>query len=43
MVKKFAQDEINSPLNISNLENGFYSIHIEEKGTETTLEFIIRR
>jgi hypothetical protein len=43
MVKKFTQDEFNSPLNISNLENGFYSIHIEEKGTETTLEFIIRR
>jgi hypothetical protein len=43
MVKKFANDEIHSSLNISDLENGFYIIHIDEKGTETTLEFIIRR
>jgi hypothetical protein len=43
MVKKFAKDEIHSSLNISDLENGFYIIHIEEKDTETTLEFIIRR
>jgi hypothetical protein len=43
MVKKFTKDEINSSLIISDLENGFYSIHIEEIDIETTLEFIINR
>ena len=43
MVKKFTKDEINSSLIISDLENGFYSIHIKEMDIETTLEFIINR
>jgi hypothetical protein len=43
MIKKFAKDEINNSLNISDLENGFYIVHIEENGVENSLEFIIRR